>query len=272
MRAMMTTITIAAAGAICLLAVLFRAPVTDGWQPSGTVTLVVVAGQSNAISRAPDGDYSVASPVQGIFQLARSGSITEQIIPAYEPLQHWEMTPNGVGFAFEFAKRLRKSELATDIVLVPAAKGQASLSSDEWGAGGMLNRDMVARVNSVARRLTIGRCIFLWHQGEAEVVRRNTRYATEVVSAFDAMRAGAEVLKDCTFLIGGLADDFLAANDGLTLHSEMQSIPATTFIDASGLKTMDGVHFDSISQLELGARYFAAYAHNEKRTIPKDAH
>jgi len=251
-------------GALTLLWALTSIPEDDrSLQPSGSVTLVVVAGQSNATSRAPDGDASLAAPVSGIYQIARTGKGIEPVVVAAEPLQHWDVTPQGIGFGFAFAKHYKAHHPDRDIIIIPAAKGETGLGPEEWGAGGNLNTDLVARVNSIAARYEIDQCAFLWHQGENEVVAGSDAYGHDIAVSFSAMKAGAPTLRSCTFLVGGLADSFVADHKGETVTAALRSIPETIFVDASGLRTMDGVHFTAAAQIEFGRRFFEAYASTE---------
>lgn len=237
---------------------------------ASSITLIVVAGQSNATSRAPDGDVTLALPVPNIYQIARSSS--SELIPATEPLQHWDTTPQGVGFGFQFAKLYSADHRDRVTVILPAARGQSGLGPEEWGGGGELAADLIDKVNGINSRFAIEDCYFLWHQGEDAVVEGSSTYAQDLDRVFAAMKDGAPVLGDCKFLVGGLADDFvrLAATGkvGKTVVKRPQAafdvsdalrrITSAEYVSAEGLPTMDGIHFTAAAQLELGARYFSA--------------
>jgi hypothetical protein len=222
--------------------------------------LVVVAGGSNATSRALEGTVSLDIPVDGVFQVARAGLAPEPVIPAYEPLQHWDVFPYGKGFGFAFSKLYKVKNPLRKVVIVPAAKAKSGLGPDDWASGGELIADLAKRVNLVADGWVVEDCILLWQHGELDVEAGSTTYAADLQAAFAAMKQAAPVLNQCKFLVGGLADDIVATYGEAAerVMRDLQDIPGARFVSAAGLPTTDGTHFTAASQLELGARYFAA--------------
>ncbi len=103
--------------------------------------------------------------------------------------------------------------------------------------------------------------IFLWHQGEADLMMPPAEY----IARFEVMRAalveGGVLSQHAAILIGGIAET--AGDKAAFKASALQRLaksPGRGFATAYGLATTDGAHFDGKGLEALGARrYFSAY-------------
>lgn len=120
--------------------------------------IIVVPGQSNGVGwgLGSFGVYSGDTSMdQYIDQIGRRSPNDMTIIPAVEPLHHWDYDNNRHGFAIVFARRYAKTHLDQAnrrVLIVPAAKGGTSIL--EWlglvGAwGSLLYPDLKTRIDMV---------------------------------------------------------------------------------------------------------------------------
>jgi len=231
--------------------------------PPQTYQVVVVAGQSNAVGRGPIiPEWEVDAT--GIYQLGRHGTTNLAILPAVEPLAHWEA--GGTGFALETVSLMRSTDLL-DYLIIPAALGGSGFVDGMWNPGDPLYKDLVRRVQYVLHAYpgSLVRAV-LWHQGESEWVEADNGYnhdfPLQLETMITALIAEAGMPEDVPFLVGGLAPEFEATVEprpSEVLLGVTQKRPMTCFVPSDELITQDGIHLDKGSLKWFGHRYFEQY-------------
>lgn len=232
--------------------------------------IIIVGGQSNAVSRAPViPEWQVDST--GIYQLGRFGDTNLTVIPAREPLAYWDAS--GGGFVLTAINLLRASETEpSDYLIIPAAMGSSGFVDHMWTAGtGPLYVDMVERTKAALARYpgsTI-RAVF-WHGGESEWIEADDGYNEDYPEQMAAMVAQLRAdlpLDGVPFLMGGLVPEWAAwhsPNPEEVLPAVAEAVGAC-YVTAEGLVPLkDGVHFELGSQQTLGRRYFTALQECQK--------
>lgn len=253
----------AAAAFIFLLLALAAFAIPQG-QPGQRYQIIIVGGQSNAVSRAPIVPEWQVNSV-GIYQLGRFGDTNLTVIPAREPLAYWD--PSGAGYVLTAVSLLRSFENEpSDYLIIPAAMGSSGFVDNMWTAAtGPLYVDMVERTKTVLARYpgsTI-RAVF-WHGGESEWIEApdgyNDDYPEQMAAMVAQLRADLP-MEGVPFLMGGLVPEWAAwhePNPDDVLPQVAEAIGAC-YVSAEGLVPLaDGVHFELGSQQTLGRRYFAA--------------
>lgn len=226
--------------------------------------IIIVAGQSNAVSRAPVlPEWRIDAT--GISQLGRFGDTNLAVIPAVEPLAHWD--PDGAGFPLVAVSLLRASENdPSDYLIIPAAMGASGFVDHMWTAGtGPLYADMIDRVRAVLARYPGSsiRAVF-WHGGESEWLEAdngyNEAYPVEMAAMVAQLRSDLP-MDGVPFLMGGVVPSWAALqtpNPNEVLQAVAADIGAC-YVSSEGLLPLhDGVHFELGSQQALGRRYFDA--------------
>jgi len=231
--------------------------------PPQTYQIVVVAGQSNAVGHGPIiPEWEIDAT--GIFQLGRHGTTNLAILPAVEPLAHWEA--GGTGFALEAVSLMRSAD-PRDYLIIPAALGGTGFVDNMWNPGDPLYRDLVQRVRYVLHAYpgSTVRAV-LWHQGESEWVEAddgyNDAFPLQLETMIAALIAEAGMPENVPFLVGGLAPEFEATvspNPSEVLLAVTHRRPMTCFVPSDQLITTDGIHLDKGSLKWLGDRYFEQY-------------
>jgi hypothetical protein len=164
--------------------------------------LVIVAGQSNA-SGYGEGYSSLLDPTHGrIWQFANSGSLTDQVCLAIDPLFHHAQAPPGrIGFTMTLARMFAdRTPENRRILIVPVAHGGSAMrpqGSGVWdpdyvpGAFVSLYANAVQQITQ-AQALRINdappnnRIVgFFWHQGETDSF--NDTFAGQYQAKLDRM-------------------------------------------------------------------------------------
>lgn len=206
--------------------------------------VIVVAGQSNAVGCGL-GNYR-EDPIYlqeagRVFQLGRFGQDDGKIIPASEPLQHWDQTPgknlDRKGFAYPFALRYAQGlPSERKVLLVPVGRGSTTILLWDRQQQGFIHAgmddagppvlwdDMVDRMRKALASHAGSRLVaVLWQQGEADVTAMANPtsplhgYMTSgalYASKLEELRAQLRTLFDVPglppflFLIGELSDEW----------------------------------------------------------------
>jgi hypothetical protein len=246
---------------------LVSAPVVSNliWPPPPpqTYQIVIVAGQSNAVGRGPIiPEWEVDAT--GIYQLGRFGSTNLTVIPATEPLAHWDAS--GTGFALDTVNLMRSADLL-DYLIIPSALGGTGFVDNMWNPGDPLYRDLVLRVRHVLKAYpgSTVRAV-LWHQGESEWIEAEDGYNDEFPAQLETMITSlidnAGLPENVPFLVGGLAPEFestVEPNPSAVLLAVTQKRAMTCFVPSDRLLTQDGIHIEKGSLKWFGHRYFEQY-------------
>lgn len=249
---------------------------------SSTVKVFLVAGQSNAISRA---DYDgIADWPDEVWQIGRAAAPATSeadgaLVPAARPLGHWNQPVAGdMGWALQFSIDHLAANVGEHIVLVPVALGGTGFSDNRWNPGDDLFDDAVARTNALMaanRRFTFAG--ILWLQGENDTgssAAANVHQAA-LESMIAAKRAGMTAANETTpFVLGEITPGYVAGN---ALCEQVQTniagtpshVAYTAVASSSGLAVSDGTHFDGPSIRLFGSRFYAGLAIAAANTGPE---
>jgi hypothetical protein len=188
---------------------------------------------------------------------------------AREPLHEYRCTiypDGGAGMGMSFAAELRGLRPQTPVGLVPCAESGSALS--RWLPGADLYRRAWDRARAAAAAGTI--CGALWHQGEAD-----TKHEEDAAAYCDRFTRMVEQLRvdlrihHLPVVVGELGR-FLADSPphlhwqavNAELDQAAARIRGVALVSSAGLTCSDrhdNVHFDAVSQRELGRRYARAY-------------
>lgn len=252
--------------------------------------VVLVIGQSNATSRGvlkrPRGLMS--SP--RIFQLGREQWDFE-VVPAAEPVYHVKSTDDyigGIGFAIPFALHYERYSLdeGRQVLIVPAAKGGTSVLGPDayWAPNGEGLYDVHQRMDAAMHEFRKARlAAILWHQGESDTLSDPVQYKQAVIDLLTGLRKRYDPSETAPIILGELAPELteyapIALKMNETIHSIVGAIPNSGLARSEKLKTngvllrkeedgtevetpYDYTHFTAAAQIELGKRYFCAFAH-----------
>jgi hypothetical protein len=240
--------------------------------------VVLAAGQSNMRGVEGNGyDPALDVTAANILQWGRFGADDGTVIPATDPLHHYDRYPSdpNVGPAMAFARALAATLPPRHAVLiVPCADGGTGFSgSAEWAVGGSHYTDAVSRTNAALAAIPPGAAdasgnalaAIIWHQGEDSAA--NDYAAANHASALDAMIAGmrGEITggTQVPFLLGGLVPSML----GNAAYQQIEAVLAdtpnrvayTAYADAVGLSNVqdDMLHFDAAGARGMGLRLHA---------------
>jgi hypothetical protein len=266
--------------------------------------IIVVAGQSNAVGKGK-GPWAeppelvameeTTSQCQKICQLGRRGARNNQIVPAVDPLDHWNPHPGEKGFALSFAKRLALQLPANrKILIVPVAKGGSSIlywdkilspfpNTAKEADSTLLFDDMSARIDRALAIPGKNRIVaFLWQQGETDIgiaarnnhplnyfMRDSQVYYGKLTGLHRNVRARFPQWTCYPFLMGepvptwgpAIKSSFIDAIHDVAAHE-----PCSDFVSSEGLESNqdaaindDEFHLSAQSQLDLAERYFEIF-------------
>jgi hypothetical protein len=218
--------------------------------------IYLLIGQSNMAGRAPIEDEA---PIEGCELFNVSGEWE----PATNPLNRYstvrkKLSSQMLGPGYGFAKRLHELHPDTPIGLVVNAKGGTKIA--EWAKGTDYYNEAVARLKAaLADGSQLGG--ILWHQGEGDS-RRTETYLDSLSTLIANLRSDLNA-PDLPFIAGLLEMDDRDFGKSPRLINEViltlpSVVPNTAVASTEGLLTMDGTHFDSAGQRELGKRYAEA--------------
>jgi len=150
---------------------------------------------------------------------------------------------------------------ANAIAIIKITRGGTNLRSD-WSPTGFMYKSLIAQVNDAMAALKkdghkgVIRGM-LWHQGESDS-RRLDAYQAELETLIANVRKAFGQPK-LPFLIGELAPTkpapFRRLQQKIADDNDFVSL-----VSSKSLKTKEGTHFDTDSQVELGKRFAAAMA------------
>ncbi len=189
--------------------------------------------------------------------------------PAIDPLHYDKPAIAGVGLGRSFALALLSANPDVSIGLIPAAFGGTTL--DQWQKGGELYEEAVRRTK-IAMRSGRLRGI-LWHQGEGDSATeekagtyrdRFSRFIADLRRDLEAPDVPVVVGELGRFYVDAVPAAGKAPNHARLVNRQLevitQTVPRIGLASSAGLKPKDdGVHFDSASLREFGARYARAF-------------
>jgi hypothetical protein len=239
----------------------------------------LVAGQSNAYyGLGLDADLDKG--MNGIYQLGRNDSVSMKIIRAEEPLQHYYVRRDRIGFALTFA-RLYMEELnpRNGVLLVPCAMSWTGFSDSSWRRGDCLYNDAVSRTNYVLKKYHGSKLKgILWHQGEKDV--NYPLFQPDLDSMIIGLRKDIVGKNDSTpFILGGMVPHWIEDSKAKIAQQEIlkntaKRLPSVGYADPyvpfkieKETDTTDAIHFSAEGQREMGKRYFEEF---EKLSSPKN--
>jgi predicted TIM-barrel fold metal-dependent hydrolase len=214
--------------------------------PPENLHLYLLIGQSNMAGRAEIPDDAL-----DIIDRCYLLNDKNEWEPARNPLNRHSSVGKGaamqkLGPGYGFVRKLLEQDKNLSIGLIVNARGGTKI--DEWLGKSDLYWGARKRTKAALRSGTLKGV--LWHQGEG-----------------DQQDADAYLEKLQT-LVGNLRADFNDPNlpfiagqihKGPAINAQIAKLPETThstaFVSSDGLATTDGTHFDTRSQLLLGARY-----------------
>jgi Carbohydrate esterase, sialic acid-specific acetylesterase/Concanavalin A-like lectin/glucanases superfamily len=261
--------------------------------------IFLLAGQSNMAGRAAitspiDAD---GQPVATIKMWDPVHGIVPAKDPLIHP--ETGTRPTGVGMGMSFAKAYSNYLVATGspnrkVLLVGGAWGGTSFVENvpnlgyRWlvtsnpTVGGDLYRSAVARTNAAIAKAIADEPSskfkgILWHQGESDLVRGGANgYAAKHKDLMLAFRTQITGGANAPIVVGEMAPCWwsqcgssvqtVSEADLNTMlnyfHGISTQLPNSAWVSSAGLQSnsaADQIHFNTVSQRELGRRYFSKY-------------
>jgi Carbohydrate esterase, sialic acid-specific acetylesterase/Concanavalin A-like lectin/glucanases superfamily len=207
--------------------------------------------------------------------------------------------PTAVGLGMSFAKAYLEHLIATGspnrkVLLVGGAWGGTSFVENVPGlgyrwlvtsnpaVGGDLYRSSVVRANSAVSRAIAEEpsSVFkgiLWHQGESDLVKGGANaYAAKHKDLMLAFRSQISGAVNAPIVVGEMTPCFWSQCESSVqtvsmadrnimlnyLHGISTQLPGSAWVSSAGLQGNgegDQIHFNRVSQRELGRRYFSKY-------------
>ena len=221
--------------------------------------LYLLMGQSNMAGRGKlAAEDKTPHPRVLVFTLQN------QWAPAVEPITHDKPALLGVGPGLAFGKAMAEKEPGLTIGLVPCAFGGTPLK--RWQKGGDLYSNAVHRARLAMRDGTLAG--ILWHQGESDsgtATNANT-YGDRLTQMIKDIR-GELATPNLPFVVGQIGEFLYDRGPDHSPYARVVNealadlpgkVPATGCARSRGLTHKgDQLHFDAVSQRELGRRYAA---------------
>jgi hypothetical protein len=231
----------------------------------------VVAGQSNTYW-GKGYDSIKDKEVDGIYQLGRLTPNDLKIIPAKEPLHHFNPRADRIGFALTFAKLYQASiQKKNDILIIPCGMDNTGFDGEGWHKKDFLYDNAISRINYVFKKYPKSSLkAILWHQGEKDVNYKNYQQDLDtLIVQFRRDIIGAN--KNTPFILGGMVPYWVELkpqrkHQQQIIKETTRRISATGYVDPYFPQKIqklnnnqDTVHYNADGQREMGKRYFEAY-------------
>jgi hypothetical protein len=231
----------------------------------------VVAGQSNTYW-GMGYDSIKDKGAEGIYQLGRLAPNNLKIIPAQEPLHHFNPKANRVGFALTFAKLYQAyTQKKNDILIIPCGMDNTGFDGEGWHKNDFLFEDAVSRINFVFKKYPKSKLkAILWHQGEKDVNYKN--YQKDLDTLIVQFRRDIIGANETTpFILGGMVPYWAELKPERRRQQQIikkttNRIIATAYVDPympykieKLNNNQDTVHYNADGQREMGKRYFEVY-------------
>ncbi|HKC68209.1 MAG TPA: sialate O-acetylesterase [Bacteroidia bacterium] len=231
----------------------------------------VVAGQSNTYwGRGYDSIKDKGA--DGIYQLGRRAPNDLKIIPAKEPLEHFNAQSDRIGFALTFAKLYQAyTQKKNDILIIPCGMDNTGFDGEGWHKNDFLFDNAVERINYVFKKYPHSSLkAILWHQGEKDANYKN--YQRDLDTFIVQLRKdiiGANA--NTPFILGGMVPYWTELKperkrQQRIIEETTKRIPSTAFVSPylpwkihKIDDNQDTVHYNAQGQREMGKRYFEVY-------------
>ena len=231
-------------------------------QENGIISSFLMIGQSNMAGR---GELSDVPPIDNpdcfMLRMGRWQRLREPVNPdrgIFEGEFH-----SGVSLGGSFAGEA--VHLFGKVGMIPCADGGTRI--DQWMPGEILY-DHAVMMTELAVRTSRLRAI-LWHQGESDCTADADvdAYRDKFIRMMTSLRNDIG-LPDLPVVIGELSEEITGrwgvedrpVRFNRILHGIAEELPHCGIVSVKGLTLKpDGIHFDAVSQSELGRRYFDAY-------------
>lgn len=230
--------------------------------------IFLIAGQSNT-HWGLGFDPSIDTSDPDIFQVGRRNGFDGIIIPAAEPLHHWNVFTDRIGFGLTFAKKYKQNLLkpGRKVLLVPCGYGGTSI--EQWAKGGALYNDAIQRtIRALANNPGSKIMGILWHQGEANVGSSN--YTTNLDNFIRDIRNDLGNT-NIPIVLGGMVPYWVNLNANRIIQQDRiidtpnrinksaYADPTIPTIISKPNNSSDDIHYDAAGQRILGERYYNAF-------------
>lgn len=253
--------------------------------------IFLVAGQSNTMSGTATAAFLPQHPkVDQILRNRQDLFDTKnlQVGPAQEPLDHFTLNENKIGFPLLFAhlySDLLLRDVNRRVLLIPCAAGGKGFTTEpSWRVGDVLAEDAIQRTLYALETFPGSRLqAVLWHQGEADTFTQSQaisykRNLTNLIAEF-RMRLPHDG-SHLPFLMGGMVDGGVKDNAefGGYIEEVLQgmpvSMPQVASVDTTKLTSNHDIlgdgdvnHFSAEAQLQMAGLFFDAYLFLKSREI-----
>lgn len=235
--------------------------VVTGAAISTNVEFYLLIGQSNMAGR---GKYENGDgfPKNRVYILNDKDVFTP--LAPYPFVNHYSTIRKAaaqISPGYMFAKTLLAAHPEKNVYLISNARGGTALA--EWKKGTHYFNEAVRRSREAMKQGQLKG--ILWHQGETDyraIMKHRGEEQKYMEDYFTSLRQFISDLRaelgapDIPFIAGQVNRDYALLNERLLkLPSES---PRTYVVSSEGLTTVDGLHFDRNSVMELGRRYAVA--------------
>jgi hypothetical protein len=242
---------------------------------SGKVVVFPIMGQSNAVGRGGPID-GVLDATDADILMYNSGGLN--LITAADPIDHFNESPDQIGFGLSFAKKFKTDSGASKVILIGCGQGGAGFANGLWMPNsGTTWTNAIARceaawttILSAHPTAVIGG--ILWMQGEDEVSDYETvydgsdgnRYGSMLHNFIFGVREKLSFTdQDTPFILGDIP--VITSDAYANVVAEIRAVPALfprTGLAAGGeiLSTFEPTHYDAASLRTIGDNYVTAFA------------
>jgi hypothetical protein len=220
--------------------------------------ICLLIGQSNMAGRGAI-EAMDEGPIDGCELFNAEGEWE----PATNPLNKYSTVGEKISVqklnpGYGFAKRLHELRPEISVGLVVNARGGTSIS--KWAKTSTeynYYSEAVARTQAALADGNSRLAGILWHQGESDGNRTGS-YMKKLTTLIADLRADFNA-PDLPFIAGQVEKDDTDGKPARVFNEVIILLPSvvsnTAVVSTEGLLTLDGTHFDSAGQRELGRRY-----------------